>query len=221
MRVIDFINGIVWDHFLIYGLLAAGLFFTVRLGFIQFRHIGMFFSSILKVSSEDKAGISPFAALCTSLASRVGTGNLAGVAVALTLGGPGAIFWMWVVAILGMATGYSESLLAQLYKVKDDTGQYRGGPAYYIGRGLRLPWLGGFFAICLIITFGLVFNGVQSNSISKALEGAFLIPPIASGIGLVIISGIIIWGGSNRSRGLRSLSSRSWRSSTCSSLFTS
>jgi AGCS family alanine or glycine:cation symporter len=193
--LIDFLNTIFWGYVLIYGLLAVGVFFTAYLGFIQFRHFGKFFSSVLGARTNDSAGISPFQALCTSLASRVGTGNLAGVAVAIYLGGPGAIFWMWVVALLGMATGYAESLLAQLYKVRDDQGQYRGGPAYYISRGLGQRWLGGVFAICLIISFGLVFNAVQANSIAEAMHGAFGVPTMASGIALVLLAGVIIFGG--------------------------
>lgn len=193
--LIDFLNTIFWGYVLIYGLLAVGIFFTVYLGFIQFRHFGKFFRSVLKSRTNDSSGISPFQALCTSLASRVGTGNLAGVAVAIYLGGPGAIFWMWIVALLGMATAYAESLLAQLYKVRDHEGRYRGGPAYYISRGLGHRWLGGVFAICLLISFGLVFNAVQANSIAEAMHGAFGVPTIASGIALVLLASIIIFGG--------------------------
>jgi len=193
--LIDFLNTIFWGYVLIYGLLAVGIFFTVYLGFIQFRHFGKYFSSVLNARSDDKAGISPYQALCTSLASRVGTGNLAGVAIAIYLGGPGAIFWMWMVALVGMATGYAESLLAQLYKVRDANGQYRGGPAYYISLGLGQHWLGVIFALCLLLSFGLVFNAVQANSISEAMHGAFGLPSWVSGIGLVIVTAVIIFGG--------------------------
>lgn len=193
--LIDFLNTIFWGYVLIYGLLAVGIFFTLYLGFIQFRHFSKFFSSVLNARSNDRAGISPFQALCTSLASRVGTGNLAGVAVAIYLGGPGAIFWMWIVALVGMATAYTESLLAQLYKVRDAEGCYRGGPAYYISKGLGQRWLGGIFAICLILSFGLVFNAVQANSIAEAMHGAFGVPSTASGIALVLLTGVIIFGG--------------------------
>ena len=143
--IIDFLNTIFWGYVLIYGLLAVGVFFTIRLRFQQILHFGEMFRVIRSAPETDKEGISPFAALCTSLASRVGTGNIAGVAVALTLGGPGAIFWMWMVALVGMATAYSESTLAQLYKVHGPEGEkvYRGGPAFYIARGLGMPWLGG------------------------------------------------------------------------------
>ncbi len=156
--IINFLNEIFWGYVLIYGLLAVGLFFTIRLGFVQLVYFPEMFRAVLGSNKADKAGITPFQALCTSLASRVGTGNLAGVAVALYLGGPGALFWMWVVAFLGMATAYAESTLAQLYKVRNAEGEYRGGPAFYIARGLGAPWAGAVFSVCLILAFGLVFN---------------------------------------------------------------
>ncbi|WP_189436928.1 alanine/glycine:cation symporter family protein [Pseudovibrio japonicus] len=193
--IIDYINAILWDYVLLYGLLAVGAFFTIRLGFIQFRYFGQCFSVLLKSRHEDEHGISPFQALCTSLASRVGTGNIVGVAVALTLGGPGAIFWMWVVALVGMATAYAESALAQLYKVADEEGQFRGGPAVYIEAGLKSPLFGNLFAITLIFTFGLVFCAVQSNSIATSMSNAFGLPPIATGAVLVVAAGLVIFGG--------------------------
>lgn len=193
--IIDFLNTVFWGYILIYGLLAVGLFFTLRLGFIQFRHFPEFFRVISRSREADKAGISPLQALTVSLASRVGTGNLAGVAVALTLGGPGAIFWMWMVALVGVATAYSESTLAQLYKVKNEEGRYRGGPAFYIAHGLGMPWLGGVFSICLILSFGVVFNAVQANSIASAVENAFGIPTWVCGLALVVLAGIVIFGG--------------------------
>lgn len=193
--VIDFLNTLFWGYVLIYGLLAVGVYFTLRLGFLQFIHFPEFFRVIRGSRGTDRAGISPFQALTVSLASRVGTGNLAGVAVALYLGGPGAIFWMWMVALVGMATAYSESTLAQLYKVTDDTGQYRGGPAFYIAKGLKAPWAGVIFSVCLILSFGLVFNAVQANSIAEAMEGAFSIPKLVTGLVLAAIAGIIIFGG--------------------------
>ena len=193
--VIGFLNTIFWGYVLIYGLLAVGVYFTLRLGFLQFVHFGEFFRVIRGSRATDRAGISPFQALTISLASRVGTGNLAGVAVALYLGGPGAIFWMWMVALVGMATAYSESTLAQLYKVTDDTGQYRGGPAFYIAKGLKAPWAGMIFSVCLVLSFGLVFNAVQANSIAEAMEGAFSVPKLITGLVLALFAGIIIFGG--------------------------
>jgi AGCS family alanine or glycine:cation symporter len=197
--LIDFLNTIFWGYVLIYGLLAVGVFFTIRLRFQQIVHFGEMFRVIRSAPETDKEGISPFAALCTSLASRVGTGNIAGVAVALTLGGPGAIFWMWMVALVGMATAYSESTLAQLYKVHEveggGTGVYRGGPAFYIAKGLGLPWLGSIFSVCLILSFGLVFNAVQANSIADAMVGAFGVPKLATGVALATLTAIVIFGG--------------------------
>ena len=198
--VINFLNTIFWGYVLIYGLLAVGVYFTIRLRFQQILHFREMFRVVVSAPSTDKEGISPFQALCTSLASRVGTGNIAGVAVALTLGGPGAIFWMWMVALVGMATAYAESTLAQLYKVHDSAGSgekkvYRGGPAFYIARGLGMPWLGAAFSVCLILSFGLVFNAVQANSIADAMVGAFGIPKLATGLVLAVLTAVVIFGG--------------------------
>ncbi|MEP4465148.1 alanine/glycine:cation symporter family protein, partial [Marinobacter alexandrii] len=193
--VVDFLNSILWGYVLVYGLLAVGVFFTIRLGGLQFLHFGEMIRAIRGSRESDVHGISPFQALCTSLASRVGTGNLAGVAVALYLGGAGAIFWMWMVALVGMATGYAESTLAQLYKRRDGKGQYRGGPAVYIARGLGAPWAGGIFAVCLIVSFGLVFNAVQANSIADAMKGAFGIPKLWVGVAVAVLAGVVIFGG--------------------------
>lgn len=193
--IIDFLNTIFWGYVLIYGLLAVGVYFTLRLGFLQFAHFPEMFRAVLGTGESDKSGITPFQALCTSLASRVGTGNLAGVAVALYLGGPGAIFWMWMVALVGMATAYSESTLAQLYKVKNEEGQYRGGPAFYLARGLGVPWAGAIFSVCLILSFGLIFNAVQANSIADAMQGAYGVPKVAVGLVVAAISGVVIFGG--------------------------
>lgn len=193
--IIDFLNNLFWGYVLIYGLLAVGVFFTIRLGFLQFLHFGEMVRAIRGSRESDESGISPFQALCTSLASRVGTGNIAGVAVALYLGGAGAIFWMWMVALVGMATAYSESTLAQLYKVRDGKGQYRGGPAFYISKGLKAPWAGGVFSVCLIISFGLVFNAVQANSIADAMEGAFGFSKMWVGLAIAFCAGLVIFGG--------------------------
>lgn len=193
--VLNFVSGLLWGHVLIYLLIAAGLFFTFRLGFIQFRQ----FPYMVKVMANSRTGagegISSFQAFCTSLAARVGTGNMAGVAVALYLGGAGAIFWMWLIALIGMATSFAESTLAQLYKTKDSDGNFRGGPAYYMEYGLGKRWMGILFSLCLILAFGLVFNAVQANSIAAAFEVAFNIPKHIVGVLLVIGSAFIIFGG--------------------------
>ncbi|MGZ3217506.1 alanine/glycine:cation symporter family protein [Paracoccus sp. T5] len=193
--IIDFLNTIFWGYVLIYGLLAVGIYFTARLGLLQFLHFAEMWRCVRGSGVTDRDGITPFQALAVSLASRVGTGNIAGVAVALVLGGPGAIFWMWMVALVGMATAYAESTLAQLYKIHGPDGMYRGGPAYYISRGLGLRWLAGLFAVALIIAFGLVFNAVQANSIAQAVEGAFGIDEGIVGLAVAALSGVIIFGG--------------------------
>ncbi|ORT50597.1 sodium:alanine symporter [Vibrio sp. qd031] len=195
VELINLMNDLLWGSVLVYLLVGAGVFFTVRLGFIQFRHFGHTFSVLKNSRKSDESGISSFQALCTSLAARVGTGNMAGVAVALTVGGPGAIFWMWLIAMLGMATSFAESSLAQLYKTKDDDGNYRGGPAYYMERGLGMRWMGVLFSIFLIIAFGLVFNAVQANSITGAMKTAFGWEPMYVGIVIVLLSAFVIFGG--------------------------
>ncbi|MCG7488703.1 sodium:alanine symporter family protein [Vibrio sp. Of14-4] len=196
--LINLMNDLLWGSILVYLLVGVGVYFTVRLGFIQFRHFGHMFSVLKNSRKADNAGISSFQALCTSLAARVGTGNMAGVAVALTAGGPGAIFWMWLIAMLGMATSFAESTLAQLYKTKDDDGNYRGGPAYYMEKGLGMRWMGVLFSIFLIIAFGLVFNAVQANSIAGAMNTAFGWDETYVGIAVVMLSAVIIFGGIKR-----------------------
>ncbi|NOJ23052.1 alanine/glycine:cation symporter family protein [Vibrio coralliilyticus] len=196
--LINLMNDLLWGSILVYLLVGVGVYFTFRLGFIQFRHFGHMFSVLKNSRKADKAGISSFQALCTSLAARVGTGNMAGVAVALTAGGPGAIFWMWLIAMLGMATSFAESTLAQLYKTKDDDGNYRGGPAYYMEKGLGMRWMGVLFSIFLIIAFGLVFNAVQANSIAGAMNTAFGWDEAYVGIAVVLLSAVVIFGGIKR-----------------------
>jgi AGCS family alanine or glycine:cation symporter len=193
--IVGLVNGVLWNYVLIYGLLGTGLYFTIRLRGIQFRHFREMLRVITASRSTDKRGITPFQALTISLASRVGTGNLAGVAVALTLGGPGAIFWMWMVALVGMATAYAESTLAQLYKVTGRNGQFRGGPAFYMAKGLNAPWAGAVFSVCLIFSFGLVFIAVQSNSIAEAFEGAFGAQRLLTGLVVGALAGLVIFGG--------------------------
>ncbi|BBT18360.1 amino acid permease [Metapseudomonas otitidis] len=193
--VVNSLNGFIWGKVLIWLLVGCGLYFTVRLGLIQFRHFGHTFSVLKGSRQADDSGISSFQALCTSLAARVGTGNVAGVAVAITLGGPGAVFWMWMIAMVGMATGFVEATLAQLFKIRDDKGQFRGGPAYYMEKGLGARWMGVLFSLFLILAFGFVFNSVQANTISGAMQGAFGVPLWISGLALVAITALIIFGG--------------------------
>ncbi|KEQ16889.1 alanine/glycine:cation symporter family protein [Endozoicomonas numazuensis] len=194
----DFIaasNNILWGSVLIYLLLGAGIFFTIRTRFVQFRRFGLAAKTMMgsRATTSDRQ-ISAFQAFCTSLAARIGTGNMAGVAVAIYLGGPGAIFWMWLIALLGMATSFAENILAQIYKTNNGDGTYRGGPAYYMQKALGQRWMGIAFSISLIIAFGFAFNSVQSNSIAAAFAG-YGIAPEYIGIGLALVSGVIIFGG--------------------------
>ncbi|RYH03204.1 alanine:cation symporter family protein [Salipiger sp. IMCC34102] len=193
--IVDFLNTVLWGYVLVWGLLGVGIFFTIRLGFIQIRHFAEYFRVIIGSNKTSSSGISPLQALTISLASRVGTGNLAGVAVAIYLGGPGAIFWMWIVALVGMATAYAESTLAQLYKVRNANSQYRGGPAFYMANGVGSRAMGYAFSICLILSFGLIFSAVQANSISQSMTAAFGIPGIWTGIVIAALAGIVIFGG--------------------------
>ena len=194
-NAIDAINTVVWGYILIYGLLAVGIYFSIRLRFLQIFHFREFIRAVTRTPEKDSQGITPIQALTTSLASRVGTGNIAGVAVAVYTGGPGALFWMWIVALLGMATAYAESALAQLYKVNDHHGLYRGGPAFYISRGLKSPWAGAVFSVALLVVFGLVFNAVQANAIAESLNESFQLDRIQIGVGVAILSALVIFGG--------------------------
>jgi AGCS family alanine or glycine:cation symporter len=180
---------------LIFLLVITGIWFSWRLKFIQILDFKHMFSLMRKSNQADESGISSFQALCTSLSARVGTGNLAGVAVAISLGGAGAIFWMWVIALLGMATGYAESVLGQVYKIKDSNGQFRGGPAYYIQQGIQNKAFAWIFALCLFFGYGFVFSAVQANTISDALNNSYHIPTIYSGLGIVVLALLIVIGG--------------------------
>ncbi|WP_408007375.1 alanine/glycine:cation symporter family protein [Pseudalkalibacillus sp. A8] len=194
-------NDILWTYVLIALLLILGVYFSIRTKFVQFTML----KDMVKLLGEGatvskdkkKRGVSSFQAFSISTASRVGTGNLAGVALAISLGGPGAVFWMWIIALIGAATAFVESTLAQIYKVKDEFG-FRGGPAYYMEKGLNKRWMGILFAVLITFTFGLVFNSVQANTISLALENSFGVNRVVFGIALSTIVAIIIFGGIKR-----------------------
>ncbi len=196
--MVDAVNLVLWGYVLTILLIAVGIYFTIRLKFMQFRHFVLSWKLLFLGKNDRDNHVSPFEALATSLAARVGSGNIAGVAVAITLGGPGAIFWMWVVAFLGMATAFVEAALAQLFKHAEDDGTFIGGPAYYIERGLGQRWLGILFAIFLIIAFGVVFIAVQSSTISRAALDSMTVPPWATGALLILLSAPIIFGGITR-----------------------
>ncbi|WP_368559564.1 alanine/glycine:cation symporter family protein [Acinetobacter indicus] len=214
MSWVTLLNTPLWD-FLVIFLVFVGVFYTLITGAVQIR---LFWHSIKAMRSsrkkgEDSYGITPFQALVTGLASRVGVGNVAGVAIAIAIGGPGAVFWMWFTAFLGMSSAFVESSLAQLFKVRDTSNhQFRGGPAYYITQGLKQKWLGVVFAVALILTYGFVFNAVQANSIISATSHAWgwnqanLTVPMSAfsfelswlGLVLVVMTAMIIFGGIKR-----------------------
>lgn len=189
------INSYLWGSILIYLLSACGIWFTFRLKGLQItRFFHMF--RLLKTSRKSSShGISSFQALCTSLAARVGTGNLMGVAVAISLGGAGAVFWMWLIAFVGMATAFAESALGQLYKERDSMGNFRGGPAYYMSKGLNSKKLAVTFSLCLFFGYGFVFSAVQANSITSAFNGAYGFNPLYTGIVITLVAAFIILGG--------------------------
>ncbi|MEK5067401.1 alanine/glycine:cation symporter family protein [Sporosarcina sp. FSL K6-1508] len=189
-------NDFIWTYILIGVLLLIGAYFTIRTKFVQVRLFGEMFRLIVEKKEGDD-GVSPFQAFTISAASRVGTGNITGVALAIGIGGPGAVFWMWIIAIIGMATAFVESTLAQVYKVKDGD-SFRGGPAYYMQKALGWRKLGIVFAILLTLCFGFIFNAVQSNTISQSFNDVFGIPAWVIGLSLVLLTAVIIFGGVKR-----------------------
>lgn len=195
---IDWANGILWSYVLVVLLIACAIYFSIRSKFVQIsmlRDIPILFRNLTHEKKEKGVeSISSFQAFAISIASRVGTGNLAGVAVAIALGGPGAVFWMWLIAFLGAGSAFVESTLAQLYKKKGKK-SYIGGPAYYMSIGLKKPWMGAIFSVLLIFTFGFAFNSLQSNTICQAFEEAFSLSPICMGIILTVLTLGIIFGG--------------------------
>ncbi|ACD24476.1 alanine:cation symporter family protein [Clostridium botulinum] len=193
-------NDFLYTYILIALLIVLGLYFSYKTKFVQFRFIKEMFRLLGDgVTSERKKGsVSSFQAFCISTASRVGTGNLAGIAIAISIGGPGAIFWMWIIALIGAGSSFVESTLAQIYKTKDKNGAFRGGPAYYIEKGLNKKWMGVLFSILITVSFGLVFNSVQSNTISLAMNEAFGVNQITIGIILTALTLVIIFGGVHR-----------------------
>ena len=189
------INGYLWGSILIYLLSACGIWFTIRLKGLQIRRFFHMFTILKSSRKSSTHGISSFQALCTSLAARVGTGNLMGVAVAISLGGAGAVFWMWAIALIGMATAFAESALGQLYKERDSNGNFRGGPAYYMSKGLNNKKLAITFSLCLFFGYGFVFSAVQANSITSAFSGSYGFEPFYTGIAITFAAAFIVMGG--------------------------
>lgn len=196
-QFVNTLNGLIWSQPLIWLCLGAGLYFSLRTRFMQLRHVKEMFRLLLSGTKSD-AGVSSFQALAMSLSGRVGIGNIAGVATAIAFGGPGAVFWMWVMAFLGASTAFIESTLAQVYKEKDEEGRYRGGPAYYIEKGMGQRWYAWIFAGVTVIATGVLLPGVQANGIALAASTAWGTVPTATAVVLVIGLGFIVFGGVKR-----------------------
>jgi len=196
--MLEVINSFLSGKLLIVLIVGLGGYFTIRSRFVQFRHFLHMFS-VFRDSVQKSAGqISSFQALMLSLAGRVGAGNIAGVGLAVTLGGPGAVFWMWVTALVGMSTSFFECSLGQLYKRCDSEGQFRGGPSYYIQYGLKQAWLGKIMALLLLVTFGFAFNGLQSHAVTHSLNNAFGFSTTFSGVVIAVLLGLVFIGGIKR-----------------------
>lgn len=199
------LNDFMYTYVLIIMLVAVGVYFTIRTRGVQIRLLKDGIKSLMEKNTEEENGkkkVSSFQALMISTASRVGTGNIAGIATAIAAGGPGAVFWMWLMAVIGGASAFAESTLAQVYKVKEN-GEFRGGPSYYMERALGKRWMGVLFSVLLIICFAYGFNGLQSYNMSSALE--YYIPnytesiwPMIVGFVLAAATAVVIWGGSHR-----------------------
>ena len=194
--IVEF-NDFLWTYILIAMLITIGLYFSFKTKFVQLRNIKEMFRLLTDGNNKDKNSVSSFQAFCISTASRVGTGNLAGIATAISIGGPGAIFWMWLIALIGSASSFIESTLAQIYKQKDGS-SFIGGPAYYMEKGLNKRWMGIIFAILITMAFGLVFNSVQANTIALSLNNSFGFNKIIIGGIITILTIAIIYGGINR-----------------------
>ena len=197
-QVNEFLWGWHW-HSILVVLALCGIYFTIRTRFVQFRMVPEMFRLLGESLPKSKAKnqVSSFQAFAVSVATRVGTGNLAGVAGAIAVGGPGAVFWMWMIALIGSATAFVESTLAQLYKRRNGE-SFIGGPAYYILHGTHWKWMAALFAVLMVLTFGLSYNSIQSNTIAEAMNNAFGFDTTIVGIVLVVLSLVIVFGGIHR-----------------------
>ena len=197
-KIVSLLNDIVWSPLLVVLLVGAGVYFSFRTRFVQVRRFGLMVRSLFAKSERTadgrKHGISSFEAFCVALSGRVGTGNIVGVATAIALGGPGAVFWMWIIAFFGASTAFMESTLAQQYKFRHATG-FRGGPASYIEKGLHARWLGVLFSILCLVGYGTFLPTVQANGVAGALGNTFHLSPLVSGLGLAFLLGLVIIGG--------------------------
>ena len=193
------VSDVIWTYLLVAMLIGCGLFFTWKTRFVQFRMIREMIRLLgeASIAKKGEKHISSFQAFAVSVATRVGTGNLAGVATAIAIGGPGSVFWMWIIALIGSASAFIESTLAQLFKQKHKD-SFIGGPAYYILKGLRLRWMAALFAVLITITFGLSYNSIQSNTICSAMQQAFGISPLWMGIVTAFLALSVVFGGIHR-----------------------
>ena len=198
--VINDINNILWTYVIIIALIGSGVIYTLRTKFVQVRLVGEMIKLIFGSAGQKTTGkeISGFQAFCVSTASRVGVGNIAGVAIAIVTGGPGAVFWMWLIAFIGCATGFVESTLAQIYKLPRGDGAFFGGPAYYMKNALHMTGLAKLFAILISVTFGWIYVSVQANTIVGAVETAFGIDHAITAIAVAILTALVIFGGVTR-----------------------
>ena len=202
--MLQLLNDLLWGKVLIFVLIPVGIWFTIASRFVQFRFFTRMFAILGSGFQHHADKPSSFQALALSVAGRVGAGNIAGVAVAITLGGSGAIFWMWIVGLVGMATSFFECSIAQLFKRLEPSGNFRGGPAFYIQHGLKKQlggaanWLAALYSILLLVTFGVAFNILQSYAVSTSVAGAFNVDPLITGLVLALAIGIVIYGGIGR-----------------------
>ena len=201
-QLITVVNDFLWTNIVIVMLVGIGLWFTLRTGFVQIRRLPEMLALLTEGAgaAPRKGHISTFQAFCVSTASRVGVGNIAGIAIAVVMGGPGAVFWMWVIATIGSATGFIESTLAQIYKAPKKGGGFVGGPAYYIGNALGSRFFASFFAVILAVTYGLIFNSVQANTIALSLMTSYGDCLSAEGVGIAVaaLTALVICGGVTR-----------------------
>ena len=195
-NIINTINGLIWSDALIILCMGAGIYFSISTRFLQVRYFKEMILLLFDGKSSAK-GVSSFQAFAIAISGRIGTGNIAGVATAIAMGGPGAVFWMWLIAFLGSASAFIEATLGQVYK-QVNNGQYRGGPAYYIERGLGIKWYAILFAVATVVSTAMFLPGVQSNSIALSMQNAFDVPVAYTGIGVVILLAMIIFGGVKR-----------------------
>lgn len=205
--IVDTVNTITWNYAILILAVGLGVFFLIKTRGVQFRHLGEMLRLVIGKESHsidkdeanrNKEAVKPFQSLCIAVGGCVGTGNVAGVALAIVAGGPGAVFWMWVIGLLGVGTSFIENTLAQLFKERDEAGGFRGGPAYYMEKGLGKRWAGVIFAVCMILSFGVALAALQANTIAEAWNGAFSIPGWVVAIVVVALAAFVVFGGVTR-----------------------